>query len=372
MQTELLIDSIGPDIRRRTGITAPDEFFYIKEASGKETVFFDAREFEVQKKKLEALGSTIVVEALEPYTDRARGSTLLGSMGEKTLFEILRAKNITEVKVSDTVPYGWALALQRDGITVTPKNFSAERVHKTAAEFEHMRRAQQATDDAFALAKKILSESTIVGNTLQWQGAALTSERMKVELETHFLQRGLWSPSSMIVACGEQSARPHDEGEGELRPNELIIVDLFPQDRASGYFADMTRTFCKGQPSPKQAALYAAVQQAQAAVLAAAAPGVACKALHQIAIDIFAKLGFETSPKGGFMHGTGHGLGLAIHEGPRINKDSTNVLEPGMVVTVEPGLYYPELGGVRLEDVIFVHETSVENITKFEKGLIIT
>jgi len=151
-------------------------------------------------------------------------------------------------------------------------------------------------------------------------------------------------------------------------PNASIIVDIFPRSEETGFFADMTRTFVKGEPSDEIIELFDAVDKVQRQVIDYIEVGIECAAVHRETVRLFKELNHETSNEKGFMHGTGHSLGLSLHEGPLLNARSEQKIEAGMVFTIEPGLYYPGLGGVRIEDVIVVHaDGRKENITKFTK-----
>ena len=168
------------------------------------------------------------------------------------------------------------------------------------------------------------------------------------------------------MAGGDQACDPHEQGAGPLQANSLLIVDIFPRDEATGYFGDMTRTYLKGSATLDQRALVSAVRSAQALALARIADGVDGRDVHEAVLNRFADAGYQTGKDGdgfrGFFHGTGHGLGLEIHEEPRVSKGSC-VLGTDMVVTVEPGLYYPGLGGCRIEDVVRVVSGGVEMLS---------
>ncbi len=369
---DLLIDARSPDIRHRTGITAPDAFLYLRTDDGTDTVFFDAREFVIQQHKIAVLGRHTRVEALEPYQEKAKDMDVEGSGMQKTFLAILRERGITSVRVSPNMPYGWALFLERAGIALAVHDFPSERTVKTETEIARMIEAQRVTEEAFELARTMLRESTIDGDALRYDGETLTSERVKAELKTFFLRRGYSNPEGIIVASGEQTARPHDEGAGPLLANEAIIIDIFPQNDETGYFADMTRTFVKGEPSKQLRAVFDAVRDVQAEIADGIALGDTGDAVYRRTVEAFARRGYETSKERGFMHGTGHGLGLAVHELPNLKPSSADILGPGIVVTVEPGLYYPGLGGVRIEDVIVFHpDGRKENINRFDKECII-
>jgi Xaa-Pro aminopeptidase len=200
------------------------------------------------------------------------------------------------------------------------------------------------------------------------QGGTLTSERLRAAVETACIEAGSVSMST-IVAGGDQACDPHEQGSGPLRPDELIIVDVFPRVTATGYFGDMTRTFLRGRASESQRSLVAAVRAAQLAALRTVKAGVPGSAVHRKVEETFAARGFKTRrlARGsvGFFHGTGHGVGLEIHEPPRMNATTHTPLKNGTVVTVEPGLYYPGLGGCRIEDVVQVTPGAPRMLSRF-------
>jgi Xaa-Pro aminopeptidase len=175
--------------------------------------------------------------------------------------------------------------------------------------------------------------------------------------------------TNTIIAAGDQGCDPHERGSGPIRANELIIVDIFPRVIATGYFGDMTRTFLRGRASEAQRTLVAAVRSAQSAALKTIRAGVNGREVHGQVVEIFTARGFQTkhTPRGsvGFFHGTGHGLGLEVHEPPRMNASFDYRLKRGSVVTVEPGLYYPGIGGCRIEDVVQVTATGVKLLSSY-------
>src|SRR4029077_3220118 len=163
---------------------------------------------------------------------------------------------------------------------------------------------------------------------------------------------------------------PHECGFGPLYADSLIILDVFPRDAKSGYFGDMTRTVLRGRASDAQRKLWDAVKAGQALALKRIKAGVDGMTIHKAIQDLFARRGFPTETRKGrrvgFFHGTGHGLGLEIHEYPRLQKVT---LKTGHVVTVEPGLYYPGLGGVRIEDVVVVTKKGHKMLSRLPKEL---
>jgi len=200
--------------------------------------------------------------------------------------------------------------------------------------------------------------------------------------ETHRLidetlsQFGCESPEGHIVACGPASAEPHEKGQGSLTIGQPIVIDIYPRSKASGYFADMTRTVCLGQPSVRLRSMFEVVLVAQELAFSLIKPGAKCADIHQVVVDLFKREGFITSGQGrefafaeGFVHSLGHGIGLDLHTRPRISSISDDVLAVGDVITIEPGLYYKDIGGVRLEDMLLVTEDGYRNLTDFEKNL---
>lgn len=264
--------------------------------------------------------------------------------------------------VAEDFPVGLAQRLVKYGVKlqVADGPLFPQREIKTTAEAAAIREGNRCSTIGILAAEAVLRASKIKDDRLFYRGEALTSERLKIAIEIACLEAGAVSLDT-IAAGGDQACDPHERGHGPLRANELIIVDVFPRVNATGFHGDMTRTFLKGRASDAQRALVAAVREAQLAALGKISAGVNGHDVHQAVCDVFARLGYETkhTAKGsvGFFHGTGHGLGLAVHEPPRVSTVDY-ILKKGSVVTVEPGLYYPGLGGCRIEDVVQVTTAS--------------
>lgn len=357
---DILLDARGPEILHRSGITAPDPFIYIYPKGGTPTVFFDAREYDVQKQKIAVLDNGVDVQRLEIFS---------GTTFQETLMNILKKFQISAVHISPSMEYRYVRMLQESNVAIDIHDYEAERDRKTEQEITVMIAAQRVNESAFQLVWNMLHESKFRGSQIVYQGEILTSELVKSKARVHLLQQGYDCPDGIIVASGEQTARPHDEGSGPLLANESIIVDIFPRSETTGFVADMTRTFVKGNPKPEVQKLFDAVIAVQKEIADSIAIGDKCSYVHTRTIVAFEKLGHPTSPEKGFMHGTGHSLGLSVHEGPRLNSSCDRTIEAGMTLTVEPGLYYPGIGGVRIEDVIVFHpDGRKENITQFNKS----
>jgi Xaa-Pro aminopeptidase len=231
-------------------------------------------------------------------------------------------------------------------------------------------RALRITEAGLRRGIEILKQSAPrQGKKLRWSGKTLTSEILRAEIDTAILHAG-GIPNGTIVAGGDQACDPHERGSGPLFANSLIILDVFPRDGKTGYFGDLTRTVVRGRASDAQRRLWETVKAGQALALKRIKAGVDGLGIHNAIREFFARRGFPTEiRKGkqvGFFHGTGHGLGLEIHEYPRLQKV---VLKTRQVLTVEPGLYYPGLGGVRLEDVVAVTNNGCEILSHFPKQL---
>jgi Xaa-Pro aminopeptidase len=243
--------------------------------------------------------------------------------------------------------------------------FFPQRAKKNDAEARAIKRGNAASAAGIRAAEAVLRAGKIEGDRILYEGRPLTSERLRSVIDHACLEKGA-TASHTIVAGGRQACDPHEVGHGLLRPNELIIIDVFPRVQKTGYHGDMTRTFLKGRANPAQRALVKAVREAQLAALEKVKGGAKGSHVHAAACAVFEKEGFVTERRKtgfvGFIHSTGHGLGLEVHEAPRISKDAPK-LEAGQVITIEPGLYYPEIGGCRIEDVVRITKNSYEKLS---------
>ena len=259
---------------------------------------------------------------------------------------------------------GWRLAVREDP-------FFPERTIKTDEEVGRIRRSQQDAEAAMERVRELLARSAIRDGILHIDGAPLTAEAVRFEALKLLLERGSIG-LEMIVAGGEQGCDPHQRGSGPLPANETIIVDIFPRSLETRYWGDITRTFVRGKASGEVKRLYRDVLDAQELALGLLRSGAEGQAIHQAVTDFFTSRGDATEErdgrKTGFIHGTGHGVGLDIHELPRMGKIGTR-LEAGNVVTVEPGLYYPGVGAVRIEDLVVVTDDGHRSLTTFPKSL---
>ncbi len=264
-------------------------------------------------------------------------------------------------------PLALARQLDRRKVAVRPAKdaFFPERERKTAAEVEKIRQGVQLAEAGLNVALEILRHAQIARGKIRWQRRELSAEILRGEIDAAISRLGGLAAQT-IVAPGIQGADPHHRGRGPIRPGEPIIIDIFPRVAATGYFGDLTRTVLKGKAPEHVRRAYNAVRQARDAAKDKIRAGASARNVHRRAAEILAEAGFKTDknakPPRGFFHGTGHGLGLEVHEAPRLS-DVEITLQPGHVVTVEPGLYYPEWGGVRLEDVVCVEDDGCRTLT---------
>ncbi|MBF0422407.1 MAG: aminopeptidase P family protein [Magnetococcales bacterium] len=287
----------------------------------------------------------------------------------------LKQANIVHLDVPSSFPLGLADNLRELGIQLdpAPEAFWPGRVFKTADEVAHIEAALEITARAMNCGIEMIRQAGIDDNNmLTFHGVPLTSEMVRGEINAQLVRQGAM-PSHTIVSGGLQGADPHESGHGPLPAHAPIILDVFPRVDHTGYWGDMTRTVVRGQAPELVIRAWMAVREAQEIAFSLIRDGVSGKLVHDAVARHLTDSGFVTGPladgrQGGFFHGTGHGLGLEIHESPRISpKDQT--LKTGHVVTVEPGLYYPAWGGVRIEDVVVVEADGCRNLTTNPKFL---
>jgi Xaa-Pro aminopeptidase len=356
-----------PDMLYATRFFAPDAFIFLEE-KGKRTLVLSDLEIDRGRKQA-AADEFVSYSALER---EVQGKQIKAPAYEKVLSHFLRKRGVRSALVPANFPLGFAqeLAASRIHLRTTNGLFWPEREAKTDEELKLMRRALSITESGLARAMEVLSASTPgPGKKLSWSGKTLTSEILRAEIDSAVLRAG-GLPANTIVAGGDQACDPHERGSGPLKANSLIILDIFPRDAKSGYFGDMTRTVVRGRASEAQRRLWETVREGQALAIKKMKPGVDGLKLHNEVKQFFTDRGFPTEVRDGrqvgFFHGTGHGLGLEIHEFPRFQK---TVFKPGQVLTVEPGLYYPGTGGVRIEDVVVLTQSGTRMLSRFEKRL---
>jgi Xaa-Pro aminopeptidase len=353
-----------------TGMFVPDPFIFLDIKGRRYVVMSD---LEIDRARKQILGCKIL--ALSAYQKQLRANGSKNPETAEVIELILKQKKIKQVEVPQDFPLGLANELKKRRIGIKPRAgmFCSTREQKTPAEVKKISAALMMAEVGMAEAIQALKISRIAKDRrLLHHGVPLTSEKLRSIIDTAILQAS-GIAANTIVAGGRQGCDPHERGHGPLRAHELIVLDIFPRSQKTGYFGDITRTVVRGRASEAARKLYDTVHRGQMLAFKSMRAGVETSAVHKGVQDFFVSQGYKTGRKNGrmtgFFHGTGHGLGLEIHEPPRTGEFSTGKLKPGQVVTVEPGLYYPEIGGVRLEDVALVTRSAPRNLTKFEKVL---
>lgn len=350
-----------------TGFRAPDPFVFL-ESRGKTSILLS--DLEIDRGRKEAR-----VDEVVSWSDLDR--KVVANTGTKPssaaiIAAFAKARGESHPQVPSDFPLGLARELERHGVEVTPVEgmFRPERQIKTPDEIRLLTEATRITEAGMERALEVLRASSIGrAKVLRWGGGVLTSERLRIEIESAILRAGGIPAGNSIVACGEQACDPHERGHGPIRAHSLLILDLFPRAR-SGYYGDLTRTVVRGQATEAQSRLWEVCLLGQRLALGSLRAGADGGAIHREVTEFFRDNGYPTERVNGrwtgFFHGTGHGLGLDLHEAPRFGAGK---LQAGQVFTIEPGLYIPGVGGVRHEDVVLITKTGHKMLSRCPKPL---
>ena len=285
---------------------------------------------------------------------------------------LLKELGTDRVVVEPDCPLWLARVLEAHDIVVEADEelFAKEMRRKTPEEQEMILRSQRAGQKGMDAAQEMLAAAEVRDGALYLDGEPLTSERVIAGIDIALLAEGCVGDGT-IVAGGPGGADPHVSETGHLRAGEPVIVDIFPVHKGTRYYGDMTRTFVVGEPNETWLKMYDATLAAYKAALAMLRDGVNGRDVHLAVCQTYVDAGFDTTVKGysnpgapSFIHGTGHGLGLEIHEWPRLS-DVDVTLREGDVVTIEPGLYDPTIGGVRIEDSVVITADGYRNLTDY-------
>lgn len=358
------------DLYYATSFRAPDPFVFLWTNQAKIVMTSD---LELDRARDQAKVDHVISRS--QYEKRLNANEEDRSAKDPVLLELLRDFGLQRLLVPPDFPIEFADFLRRFGIElkVVPAPVFPQRLVKTPAEIEYIRQSIQAAEKGMEAAIAAIRQATVEDRMLRLGGEVLTSERVRRLIHQVLLEEDCLGQHT-IVAGGEKGCDPHQEGSGPLRPNEPIVIDIFPRNSTSGYFGDITRTVVKGEAPTSVVDLYNAVHRGQQWALGRIGAGVDGRQIHQGILKMFEEAGYKTGSRDGrmqgFFHGTGHGLGLEIHEPPRISSRGDK-LASGQAVTVEPGLYYPGLGGVRIEDVVVVRDKGCENLTTFPHFLVV-
>jgi len=364
----------SPEMRHEVPIAIPDPFLYAERNGERHVV---ASSFELDR--IAEVAPDLQIMPLEEFgVDDLYAQGL--SRDEIDLEVVLRAARrygIEQAAVPATFPLELADHLRANGIQVSAdrEQFVSRRRVKNEAELAGIRRAQRAAEAAMTAARDLLRGAERQNGSLVLDGEPLTCERIKFAVERAFTANGAFA-DEFIVSHGAQTAVGHDMGSGPIAPDEPVCLDLFPRDRESGCFSDMTRVFVVGEPSDELREFHKLCREALDRSVAAIKPGIAGSEVNRICCEVFEEHGFRTllskQPgevlKDGFYHSLGHGVGLEVHESPTLGR-GPGELVAGDVIAVEPGLYRNGYGGCRLEDIVLVTENGAEVLTEYPYDL---
>ena len=356
------------DILYPTGFFAPDPFLFVQAGSRRVMVMSD---LELDRARAQArVGEVLSWSELAKAEEAAGGKATAAAV----IARALRLLRVRRVEVPRSFPLGLAMDLDARGVRleVGADPFWPEREVKRPDEVRAIRSALRAAEAGLEAGLAALRRTRLGRDGwLRHRGRRFTAEDLRAAVNERIMAEGCL-PAHTICAPGDQAVDPHEEGHGPIRAHTPIVMDIFPRSERTGYFGDLTRTLVRGRASDRLREVYALVGEGVRLGHRRVRPGASGQAIHREIQDLFTARGYPTGMRGGrmqgFFHGTGHGLGLQIHEPPSISARPSR-LRAGHVVTVEPGLYYLGLGGVRLEDVALVTASGSRNLTRVPKVL---
>jgi Xaa-Pro aminopeptidase len=356
------------DILYPTGFFAPDPFLFVQVGTRRLMVMSD---LEMDRARAQAtvdrvLSWSKVARRLEAAGERPTVAAVIA--------RVLRDLGVRKVTVPRSFSLGLAMDLDGRGLRLDlgPDPFWPERAIKTPAEVRAIQQALRSAEAGLEAGIAALKACRIGRDGyLHRDGRRFTAEDLRSAVNTRIMADGC-VPSHTICAPGDQAVDPHEEGHGPIRAHAPVVMDIFPRSESTGYFGDLTRTVVRGRASHRLHEAYAVVHEGVRLGHARLRDGIDGQSIHHEIQALFTRQGYKTGVRQGrmqgFFHGTGHGVGLEIHESPSIST-RPSILRAGHVVTVEPGLYYLGLGGVRIEDVALVTKRGSRNLTTVAKQL---
>ena len=356
------------DILYASGFFAPDPFLFLQKGRKRYQV---ASDLELDRARRQSRADRVL-----PWSRLARKVEAAGRPATVAAVtaQAIKELRLRRVEVPRGFPLGLAMELDELGIRLDQVEdpFWPEREIKRPDEVRAITGALRAAEAGLQVGLEALRSSRRgKDGYLRRHGRRFTAEDLRSVVNARIMAEGCVAAHT-ICAPGDQAVDPHEEGHGPIRADQPIVLDIFPRSEKTGYFGDLTRTVVRGRASERLKEVYALVREGASLGQRLVKDGGDGKKIHQAIQDLFKARGYKTGVQNGrmqgFFHGTGHGLGLDIHEPPSISPRGTT-LKAGQVVTVEPGLYYLGLGGVRLEDVVLVGKTGCRNLTTVPKVL---
>jgi Xaa-Pro aminopeptidase len=352
--------SSNPDMLYLTGFQVNDPLVYIKKLSEEGVLVVPQMEYDraIMECRCGVVnrGDAGFFDDLEKHKE---GLSAMASMTSRLAGG--------DILLSPDLPVSFAKKLESFcRIAVDGGTVSEMRAVKTHAEAENIRKIQKSTEEAMDYAISMIKNADCKNGELFIEGEPLTSDYIRYEIHCFFLRRGITAKET-IVSCGNETAIPHCIGSGTIFENEPVVIDVFPCDSRTGYHSDMTRTVVRGEPDPEIESMYSCVRDAKRLAEGMIAEGRTGKEVHEFVVNYFDENGY-ISGKEGFIHSLGHGVGLAVHEQPSLSPSGGKLVE-GNIVTVEPGLYYKNTGGVRLEDIGMVTKTGFDCFTDYPEDI---
>jgi Xaa-Pro aminopeptidase len=359
----------------RIRFSAGDPAAWIRKPDGRSLLLI--RDIEADRARRDAKVDEVSVPA--DFTPQGGLSGDRATATAQATAECLRRLGMTKVILDRSTPYIYAHHLERAGLDVGYDEDLGvkDRRSKSVDELKALHQAQSDTESVMHVTLQRIAHADIdAEGRLVDDEELLTSERVRRWIDVALLELGYDNPGS-IVAGGPDAFDCHAHGTGPLRTGEPVIVDIFPHSKSTGYNGDCTRTVVHGAVPDSVRRMHEAVVAAKAAGIAAVRPGVTGEEVHRAPIDVIAGHGYEVGlpPKEsplewcGMVHGTGHGVGLQVHEPPLLDFNAPELIV-GDVLTIEPGLYSAALGGIRVEDMVAVTEAGCQNFNRLPEGLI--
>lgn len=362
----------------RFGVGDPAALIVLKGGDGQRRRHFILRDIEMDRARKQARADEVHCPA--EFTPAAGLSGDRETATAQSVAEFLRRRNLSTVTADRTLPLSYIHELRQAGIEVQydPNLGVVERRVKDEQEIAYLHQAQRDTEQIVRRVCELIAKAKPDRDgVLLHEGAALTSERLFTWIDIQLLEAGYDNPHRSIIAGGSQGGDCHNRGSGALRTGELVIVDIFPRNKTSLYHGDCTRTVVHGAIPDVARKMHAVVVEAKAAAMKAVRAGVTGHDVNQAMLAVMTRHGYPfglppaDAPREyiSIPHGTGHGVGLDIHEPPLL-ADKGPVLLAGDCVTVEPGLYGPQIGGVRIEDMVIVNRDGCRNLSALPEGLV--